>query len=153
MSYASRRLRQYAPAGGIVPPPGPGGTWAGQRKVLTTDSTGALVNPGLAPIYDLTINDSYYVGISGPIMPNTTLSTATLDVDTQAGVNMFSQVGTLVADGDAGTYSLSFFLTPAQTRLLSPTFYTWSVVIVSSAGDRWTPVNGRPLKAKPNYAV
>lgn len=140
MSYASQILRGY-----YTTPFGSGGEWSGWRKVLTTDSTGALCNWNEAFIGDLVIGNSYSVQLSGPTIPDTTLVSAVLSVDTQAGAQVFAVNGTFTADGEAGTYAVGFFLIPDQTNLLSLGEYTWSVVISNSAGDRWTPVDSSPL--------
>lgn len=140
MSYLSLALGEYA-----TTPMGSGGEWSGWRKLLTTDATGALCNWNEAFIGDLTIGDSYSVQLSGPTIPDTTLVSAVLTVDTQAGAQVFEVNGTFTADGEAGTYAVGFFLIPDQTNLLSLSEYTWSIVIANSAGDRWTPVDQSPL--------
>lgn len=134
-------------------PPGRIGSWSGWRKVLTTDSSGNLCNWALSGIYDMVKGDAYYVGISGPTKPDVTLISAAIYVDSQSGTNQFTATGQITQDGSTGTYLVEFFIQGSLTGTLSATNYTWSVKLVSSAGDIYTPVNGSPLTPQASLAV
>lgn len=135
MSFASAMLKGF-----YTTPFGSGGEWSGWRKVLTTDAYGNLTAGQNPAIYNMVIGDTYSIELSGPIIPDTALISASLSVDTQAGTSVFSLDGQLEADGEAGAYDLQFIILPALTGLLRTTHYTWSVRVATAAGDVWTPI-------------
>lgn len=132
-------------------------SWAGWRVPLTIGPNGQLV--GSAQVGGLgvptpCIGDAINWFVSGTALPDTTISSAMLFVDSQAGINQFTVPGLISSDGSAGPILVDFHASGAQTGPpMVPGYYRYSIVWADSNGNIQTVVNGAWLKLDASLAV